>query len=918
MFFMQALHDYGASMSISGAKQSLHLTDYYYILVKHRWTIISCLVIIVSLTMLFSFLAKPVYRASTTLVIEKEQSTSPLTGERLDYESYISQSLTFNTHFKLITSRPVLRKVADHLNLDQLNAGQGIEINPWNEMLAQFKKNISLLLGKHEEIPDSEEKLADVLEKLKRKINIDQVRDTRLLRINVDDHNRNVAIDLANTIAMAYIEFNIANNLSSSKNTLSWMTDQLYEMKKKLEDAEEEFLAYKQREKLFSIKGRQSVIIKKIEEFNDAYINVRNKRLELDSILEKLRQDFIPGQDFPRIRSLINNPLIDSLYSQLLESEVELERVKKVYKAKHPKAIQIQTKIDNTREKLREEFRKEIENIKSERSVLISRENVLQKTIGDFENEALAINRKELKYGILERNVETNKKLYNTLLSKVKESNIVSNKGLSNIRIAENAVAPQSPVRPRKTLNLMLSIIFGLLTGISMAFLWEYLDRSLRTEEDIQRYIKLPVLSVIPRTDRAPIKGGKEAKKGRAISPVLSSLFLYNYPMNSSFAESYRTLRTNINFSFIEKGFHSLLITSAGEDEGKTSTVANLAYTISKSGMSVLMVDADLRKTTLTHLMGADESSGFTGLISALYNFDLKKGTLGEISTNDLFRLLSLQKRTGLLDLSGNGHKVTLSFLQGNLVDLDWVTRPKETELPAILERTGLLDKEKISQAIQRQEHTGQRLSFILLNAGFLQREQLTGPLTIYMMEGLRVAFQFNEGVFYFKDMPEESFRKLFFSPVDFKGILSQTFSEWEETPYLQKRINSVIKKTGIENLFLLPGGKIPPNPSELLSSDIMRFLMSKLKKLFDVLIIDSAPLLPASDALLLTPYSDGTVLMVKAGNMNRNMVTKAIEQLNMSKTNLIGIVLGQVDIKREGYYKNYHKYYATYYGEKK
>ena len=94
-------------MSISGTKQSLHLADYYYILAKHKWTVVSSLVIVVSLTMLFSFLSKPIYRASATLVIEKEQSTSPLTGERLDYESYISQTLTFNTHFKLITSRPV-------------------------------------------------------------------------------------------------------------------------------------------------------------------------------------------------------------------------------------------------------------------------------------------------------------------------------------------------------------------------------------------------------------------------------------------------------------------------------------------------------------------------------------------------------------------------------------------------------------------------------------------------------------------------------------------------------------------------------------------------------------------------------------------------------------------------------------------
>ena len=171
----QRFHNDGKNMSISGTQQPHHLADYYYILAKHKWTIVSSLVIVVSLAMLFSFLAKPIYRASATLVIEKEQSTSPLTGERLNYESYISQSLTFNTHFKLITSRPVLEEVIKNLNLDQLEKEKGIEINPWKELLTQFKKNIRLLLRRNEKIPNTQEKLAGILEKLRRKIDIEHI-----------------------------------------------------------------------------------------------------------------------------------------------------------------------------------------------------------------------------------------------------------------------------------------------------------------------------------------------------------------------------------------------------------------------------------------------------------------------------------------------------------------------------------------------------------------------------------------------------------------------------------------------------------------------------------------------------------------------------------------------------------------------
>ena len=494
---------FGVTMLNQEPEQSVHLTEYYYILAKHKWVVIASLILLVTLTMLFTFQMKPVYRATATLIIDTEQSASPLTGERIDYESYASQSLTFNTHFKLITSYPLLQKVIKTLKLDQLDMEEGIEVSPWKELLTQFKKNIRLLLGREEKSLTQQEKLAQLIGGLRGKIDIEEVRNTRLLKVGVEDHDPVMARDIANTLAGSYITFNIDNRLRSSQNTLSWMTDQLYEMKKKLEDAEEEFLAYKQRAKLFSVKGKQKVIAQKIQEFNDAYLQARNKRLELDAKLTQLDRLSKSRGGIFRVRFLIDNALIDNLYSQMLESEIELSHLSNVYKSKHPKIIQVNSRIDKTRRKLNEELKREIENLKAERSVLLSREKVLQKTIADFENEGLETNKKELKYTILERNLETNQKLYETLLSKIKESNITGNISVSNIRITEKAVMPQAPVKPKKKLNLILSIIFGLMTGVGIAFLWEYLERSLRTEEDVRRYLDLPVLSVIPVADKA-------------------------------------------------------------------------------------------------------------------------------------------------------------------------------------------------------------------------------------------------------------------------------------------------------------------------------------------------------------------------------------------------------------------------------
>ena len=182
-------------------------------------------------------------------------------------------------------------------------------------------------------------------------------------------------------------------------------------------------------------------------------------------------------------------------------------------------------------------------------------------------------------------------------------------------------------------------------------------------------------------------------------------------------------------------------------------------------------------------------------------------------------------------------------------------------------------------------------------------------------MESLRTAIQFRKGRFSFKDLSESDFDRASFDPVDFNRLYRQVIIGEEALPYLQEKISRAVLETTAPNLFLLPSGHLPPNPSELLSSNRMSFLIAYLKKRFDVLVLDTPPILPASDALLLVPHSDGVLLMVKAGLMNREIVQRAVERLELAQANLLGVVLNQVDIKREGYYKYYHKYYPKYYG---
>ncbi len=500
----------------SESEQAINLTEYYRVLTRHKLLVALCFIGGLSLAFWYNSKLIPLYRATATIIIDKESGYSPLTGERMGFESYLSESMTFNTHFELILSRPVLEQVVKDMEMDKIYKSSDekklLEVHPFRQLFSLIKKNISILFGEKKKVLvtkkviDPEERLVGLAQTVKGMISVEPVEDTRLLNLDASSTSPTEARDVANALARAYIEFNLKTKLQSSENTMEWLKDNLYQTKEKLNVAEEEFLAYKQNSNLISLEDSQETVAKKIADFNDAYIQTRNRRLELTAKLAELARISKSRQNIPHFRSLIGSNLIDDLYGQLVNAEGELSRLKMVYKSKHNKIVAINTKIADTRTKLRLEIQKEIQNLKAEQALMKNKEKIIQRTISEFKKEAMGINKEELKYSILRRNLELNQELYDTIMSKLKEANITANVDVSNIRLMEKALLPMFPVNPNKKRNLILGIFLGLIVGVGISFFLEYLDRTLHTEEDVQHYLHLPILSVIPFARKAKHK----------------------------------------------------------------------------------------------------------------------------------------------------------------------------------------------------------------------------------------------------------------------------------------------------------------------------------------------------------------------------------------------------------------------------
>ena len=711
-----------------------HLLDYLMVLRKHQWLIAFFLLAVVSIVTIATFRMQPIYEATARVEIDRENTGAiHLTGSDDQYDAYIDTEDYITTQSKILQSETLAMQTVKLMGLDRLPQFGGQPGKPTKPA-----------------IPGSEASLTRpaALGAFLGGLSIKRVPNSRLLDVTFEATDPVLAARIVNAHLNNFIEQNFRSRFEAATQASNWLTGQLNEMKIKVENAEDARLAYEREHQIWTIDEKSDISSQKLAELERQLTDAEAERINKEAVYQLAQSG-----SYDSIAAVRGSGVIQDILKQQNTLSAQYTDAVNQYGPKYPKVLRIQAQLKDLDELLAREKLNIGNQLEADYRGARQREILLKEALDQQKAEVNATAEKLVQYSILKREADTNKQLYDGMLQKLKEAGITAGLRSSNIRVVDPALIPTGPSRPNKTRNILLSIVVGLLGGVGLALLREYLDNTVKTPDDIETLARLPSLAVVPALTSA--SGKRHGRFSKLLkTPVVTSkegraeLISHNMPQ-SQMSEAFRALRTSLLLSQADHPPQVILMTSALPREGKTTAAVNLAVTLAQLGDKTLLVDADLRKPGIN-------------------------------------RALSLV----------DGKHAGLSSYLAGVSSLDLITVPH----PAIT------------------------------------------------------------------------------------------------------------------NLAAIPTGPIPPNPADLLSSRRLTELVADLRSRFKFVVIDSPPIMAATDAVILSVLVDGVLLVVRSGETPKEAFTRTRDLLAGVKCRVLGVVLNAVDASSPDYYYSY-RYYPYSYG---
>lgn len=608
--------------STQGDRPENTLGEYVTVGWRRRWLIVSVAFGSAVAAAAWSYLQTPIYQAKATVVIEQE---GPRALERDRYSPMDISPEYFQTHFELMRSHHVLHRTAQMLNLSEQQEYRSKLSAVGDNVVGSLAASFRRLLGSagSSSGPSPEEREDQLLESFGQHISILPVRGARLAHITVDSEDPKFAALAANTLASVYIERSQELSTKSKEKAAKWFTAHLDELRKNVEASQQALYLFRVQHGLLEGQQRQTVAAHKLTQMDTEVVKAEMKATEartrydqIKSILHNRSENgAINWSMLDASTEVLNSPMIQSLRSQEIKVSGQVAELSEKYGPLHPKLERAKSELQDLRERLREEIQKIYDSVKNEHDAAVARERAITETAHRSKKEKIKLEQHEIEHNMLEREAESNQHLYDIFLKVAKEADLSSGLSPGNVYLADPAVPSSFPMKPKKKLNTMLGLLVGLMAGIGLALVLETRDRSLKGLHDLERYLPaISLLGVVPRQLKVERKGGALLQPPEVMNPV---------------AESFRSIRTSVLRSSSGGLPSSLLVTSPGESEGKTTLALNLAKAMAQlEDMRVLLIDADLRKPNADPIFNVETKNGAP---NGLAHFLMGESTLQEI-----------------------------------------------------------------------------------------------------------------------------------------------------------------------------------------------------------------------------------------------------------------------------------------------
>jgi len=592
-----------------GSSQEIHLKDYLRIILKRKWIISTSLVIVVTLATLSSLNKEPFYRAAVRLSIQKQDANVVL-FPNMAFPFYDPDY--YQTQYTILRSRPLAERVIKKLRLQESREFKAsprrtfnFDIKAWVFWLLRKANPLRLFSGPSSAKGTIQSNGArsmgvspGLINAFIGRLDVSPMKDTKMVvDLSFTGRYPHIIADIVNAIAEEYINMTMEAKIEAAQKMMEKLNEQLAQQRKKVEESEIALQKYKERKNIVSLEERQNIVVQRLSQLNALVTGAKTERIAIETRYKELKKLSSQPEMIESLPSILSNPMIQQLKTDYVSLQRKYSELSKKYGVKHPRIMDIRSQIGLMKQKIALEVKKNVNSLMTEYKVTQSREATLIEALEQQKKEALELNRKAIEYKILERDAESNRQMYNVLITKMKEVDLSSDLKGTNIRVIDPAQVPRSPIGPNKGFNILFAAFIGLGLGMALAFFLEYIDTSMKTPEDIKR-IQVPYMGFIP-----------------TFIPNNKKELIVQEDPKSLISEAYRTLRTGILFSGSKASPQFIQVTSAGPQEGKTITTANVATVMAQSGSRVLIMDCDMRKPRVHEIFGISNSRGLSDLL---------------------------------------------------------------------------------------------------------------------------------------------------------------------------------------------------------------------------------------------------------------------------------------------------------------